>query len=89
MKTAHVVISGYVQGVGFRQFVKSEAEKLHIRGWVRNTEEEQVEVLMQGEQEYVEQLIQFCRKGPMLSNVKHVYVQWHEVDEEYSAFEIW
>lgn len=48
MKQARVIISGFVQGIGFRHFVKKEAEKLGLTGWVRNISDNKVEALLQG-----------------------------------------
>ncbi len=62
MLTAHVFISGSVQGVGYRGFVKSNAQKLGLTGWVRNTEDGGVEVTLQGEKEKIERLVELCKK---------------------------
>lgn len=78
MKSCYLTISGYVQGIGFRQFVKSNAKRLGICGWVRNTEKGGVEALLQGKQEAVQTLIALCEKGPMLAEVKDVAVSWTE-----------
>lgn len=78
MYQAHVFISGFVQGVGFRQFVKSNARQLGLTGWVRNTEDDGVEAVFCGNKEIVEQMIYLCKKGPMLSEVKHLGFEWEE-----------
>jgi acylphosphatase len=78
MQQVHLFISGSVQGVGYRQFVRSNARKLHITGWVRNTEDGGVEAVLQGEKEAIEQLIALCRKGPFLAEVKQLGFEWEE-----------
>lgn len=90
MKSANVFISGFVQGVGFRQFVKHHALKLGLIGWVKNLSDNRVEAIFQGNKENVEKIISICRKGPFLSEVKDVEVLWNESSEEraYKAFEI-
>lgn len=87
-KKAQVFISGFVQGVGFRQFVKKNALQIGINGWVRNLEDGRVETVLQGEIEEIEEMIQLCRKGPFLSEVKAVDVLWEESIEKSDTFEI-
>ncbi|HZE87195.1 MAG TPA: acylphosphatase [Methylomirabilota bacterium] len=85
---AHLFISGKVQGVGFRYFVRSNAKRLGITGWVRNTEDGGVEVAAQGEKEPLEALIALCRKGPFLADVQHIGVEWEGVVEHYKDFSL-
>ncbi len=82
-----VFITGYVHGVGFRKFIKQNASKLQIAGFVRNAVGG-VEALFCGEQEAIEQMIVLCRKGPMLSIVKNVKIMAHDTKEELTGFEI-
>ncbi|SRR5258706_2435104 len=78
MQQAHVIISGFVQGVGYRQFVKQNARKLGLTGWVRNIPDGSVEALFQGTKDVIDQMILLCRKGPFLSEVEDVKVWWDE-----------
>lgn len=78
MKQAHVFISGYVQGIGYRQYVKSNAQKRGITGWVRNSEDGGVEAVFQGDEKNIEEFIGICRAGPMLAEVKHIGFEWEE-----------
>lgn len=73
---AHLLITGSVQGVGYRQFVKSHAMKLGLTGWVKNTVEGSVEALVEGEKDSIEQMITLCKKGPFLAEVQDVQVEW-------------
>ena len=75
---AHIFISGFVQGVGFRQFVKHNARKIGLTGWVRNLSDNRVEAVLQGRIEIVEKMVLLCRKGPFLSEVKDVVVEWED-----------
>ena len=88
MKTARIFISGFVQGVGFRYFVKKNAQDLGLTGWVRNTPDGRVEAIFQGRKEDIEKLISLCRKGPFLSEVKNVEVKWEEGSDKFESFEI-
>lgn len=74
----HVVISGMVQGVGFRQFVRSNAKKLGILGWVKNTPDNKVEAVFSSDKETIEKMIEICRQGPFMSEVKDVAVLWED-----------
>ncbi len=89
MKQAHVYISGFVQGVGFRAYVRSKAKKLGVTGWVRNLTDDRVEGVFQpGPEgmENVKKLIKMCRRGPFFANVKDIVVDWEEGDEKFAEF---
>lgn len=88
MKQAHVFVSGIVQGVGYRYFVKSNARKLGLTGWVRNLSDSRVEFVLQGSQEQIEDMLARGRQGPMLSEVKNIEVEWEESDQQFESFEI-
>jgi acylphosphatase len=88
MNQAHIFISGSVQGVGYRYFVRSTAQKLGLTGWVRNTEDGGVEAVFQGKKEKIEEMIGLCRKGPFLAEVKQLGVDWEEAEEELKDFTI-
>lgn len=81
-------ISGTVQGVGYRQFVRSNAKKLGINGWVRNTEDGGVEAIFQGDEHVIEDLIAVCKQGPFMSEVKHIGFEWEEPESEMKDFSI-
>jgi acylphosphatase len=72
--TRHLIISGRVQGVGFRAFVHHHAEKLELDGFVRNLRDGTVEALIMGEADRVEALISACREGPPASRVEKVEI---------------
>lgn len=93
MKTYHFLISGNVQGVGYRQFVKQQAKKLGLTGWVRNLPvsshgfgDGTVEAAIQGEKERINQLQQACKKGPLLAEVKDIVVTEAETQEVFVDF---
>jgi acylphosphatase len=68
----HFLIRGRVQGVGFRWFVHSEASELDLRGWVRNTEDGDVEVVASGSAEDLAELRASLRRGPRGSRVDNL-----------------
>lgn len=76
----HFLIQGRVQGVGFRWFVHREARELELRGWVRNTEDGDVEVVATGTAEDLDELRASLRKGPRGSRVDRVIE--HHMDEK-------
>lgn len=73
-----VVVSGRVQGVGFRAAVERAARSRGVAGWVRNRPDGTVEAVLEGEEDAVSALLRVCREGPRLAAVAHVEV----VEEE-------
>ena len=84
---ARIFILGFVQGVGFRQFVKKNAIKLGLKGYVRNLSDGRVEAVAAGMKENIQKLIKICEKGTFFSDIKSVQVEW-EKEEDFSSFEI-
>jgi acylphosphatase len=76
MPTMRAVVSGRVQGVGFRYFVEDAAVRLGLEGAVWNRRDGGVEVLARGERSALELLLERLRRGPSLSRVDAVEVQW-------------
>jgi len=85
---AHIFISGFVQGVGFRFFAILNARKLGVSGFVRNLTDGRVEVVAEGELERVDALIERLRKGPPGSNVVWVDVRLEKYEGEFSDFSV-
>lgn len=83
----HVLIEGSVQGVGFRQFVKSKAYKLDIKGWVKNLPDRRVEAMFVGSVQSLDLMIENCRKGPFLADVKKLELE-ELPDGEFDDFQI-
>lgn len=89
MKTrAHVLISGEVQGVMFRQETKRRALNLNVKGWVRNRDDGAVEAVFEGEEQDVELLIAFCRRGPPRAIVTDVKVETENYTGEFYRFSV-
>ncbi len=68
----HFLVRGRVQGVGFRWFVHREASELELKGWVRNTEDGDVEVVVAGDEPALGELRNSLRRGPCGSRVDKV-----------------
>lgn len=82
MMRVRVFISGFVQGVGFRYFLKRQARRLGLNGFARNTVDKRVEAVFEGEKENLDEMIKICRKGPFLAEVENVEVMWEKETEE-------
>ena len=76
----HFYFSGRVQGVGFRYFVLREATRRGIGGWVRNCEDGSVQMLLQGEEQAVQLLLQLIREGTVWIQVENLTVQYPDND---------
>lgn len=81
-------VTGRVQQVGFRGFVMQEARRLRLTGFVRNLGREQVEVVAEGEQANLEQLVEALRQGPAMARVTNVQVSWSEALGDQPAFTV-
>jgi len=75
MKTVKLYISGLVQGVFFRAFVKEKAEEIGVNGYVKNLDDGRVEVVIEGYDNDVNRMIEVCKKGPKGSRVKDIEME--------------
>ena len=73
---AEVIVSGDVQGVGYRAFTQLVAKELGLSGWVRNLYDGRVQVEVEGPRAKVEELLARLGRGPSLSSVTDVSVTW-------------
>ena len=74
MKAVRVLISGSVQGVGFRWGVEREAGRLGVDGWVRNLSDGRVEARLEGDEAAVDGVVAYCHEGPDTARVESVSV---------------
>ena len=88
MNALHITIFGRVQAVGFRDWMKEQAEKRGLFGWVRNASNGSVEAFIQGEDESLNDLLAFSWEGPDLADVEDVLTQDTKVDESFNSFDI-
>jgi acylphosphatase len=85
---AHILVSGRVQGVFYRQSTKNKAVALGLCGWVKNIEDGMVEAVFEGEQECVKSMVRWAEKGPEGSLVEDLSVRWNEPPEGFKEFSI-
>ena len=78
-KSIRLYITGIVQGLFFRNFVKENAERHNVKGFVRNLEDGRVEVFLEGDMDNVKKMIDLCKQGPKHSQIKNV----EEKDENF------
>jgi len=84
----HILVSGRVQGVFFRSETKREADKRGVKGCVKNLYDGRVEAVLEGEEEAVKKVIEFCRRGPSYARVKGIDVKWEHFKGEFHDFRI-
>lgn len=82
------VISGRVQGVGFRYFTQDVAVREGVTGWVRNLPDGRVEALLEGESDAVTNVERAIRRGPRGARVESVFVDTEEPSGAYPTFSI-
>ena len=88
MVSAHVFITGRVQGVYFRYRTRDEAKKYGVNGWVCNLPDGRVEAIFEGNNENVDKLIDFVGKGPSGAKVLNVDVSWQDYSGEFKDFKV-
>lgn len=74
MQTLHLQILGWVQGVGFRESMRVEAQRLGVTGWVSNRADGSVEAMIQGSSAAVNALLDWVKIGPSMARVDRVIV---------------
>ncbi len=85
---AHIIVSGRVQGVFFRDHTQRWAASLKLMGWVRNLPDGRVESVVEGNKEQVETLIARVKEGPPMANVTDAVVTWENFLGEFDDFRI-
>jgi len=86
-KSVRLYINGIVQGVFFRMFVKENAERYNVKGFVRNLEDKRIEVFLEGNADDVNKMIELCKKGPKHSKIKDVKIK-PERFQDFKVFKI-
>ncbi len=85
---AKILVSGRVQGVGFRFFTLKEAQVRGLSGTARNLIDGRVEITVEGEKGLIHEFINRLKVGPRLSDVKDVDVEFSEYKNEFNTFRI-
>jgi len=86
-KAVRLYVSGNIQGVFYRAFVKENAEKLNIKGFVRNLEDRRVEVFLEGDYENMKKIIDICNKGPRHAQIRNVEQKTERV-QDFKTFKV-
>ena len=86
-KSVRLYIDGAVQGIFFRNFVKEEAEKRDLRGFVRNLENGKVEVFLEGDNAKVDEMIEVCKKGPKHAQIRNLEIK-QEKFQDFKQFKV-
>jgi acylphosphatase len=77
---ARLLVTGRVQGVGYRDWAIAAAQRLGLAGWVRNRRDGSVEILIVGDDTAVGEMIAACRRGPAMARVDAVDVEPVDLD---------
>jgi acylphosphatase len=88
MHRVHLIVSGRVQGVFFRQHTVERARGLGLTGWVKNCRDGTVEVMAEGKQEQLQKLVDWCHRGPRGAVVTKVQVAWEPGKGEFDDFDV-
>lgn len=88
LERVHMIVNGDVQGVGFRAFVHAVALPLGVKGWVRNIDSGDVEVMAEGLRSDLESLVLSVKRGPAHATVDGVLINWLPATGEFSDFRI-
>ncbi len=88
MKQVELKISGLVQGVFFRMHTQKKAKTLGLTGTVKNTDDGKVEIVAQGQEAALMQLISWCQKGPPSARVDNMESNWSEPINIFKDFKI-
>ena len=88
MQRIHLIVTGRVQGVYFRHNTNKIANKLNLKGFVRNLPDGTVEVIAEGEENKLKELTKFCRTGPPNANVEDIKIIEEEPKNEFKEFSI-
>jgi acylphosphatase len=88
-KRLYALVRGRVQGVNFRWNTRQRANELDLTGWVRNLPDgERVEVVAEGPEERLRELVRFLHNGPPAAYVDDMKVEWHDARNEFNRFSI-
>ena len=85
---ARLLISGRVQGVGYRYATVNAAKRFGLTGWVRNLDDGRVEAVAEGPREKIEELVRWAWQGPPAARVSDVAVAWEPATGEFSGFDV-
>lgn len=88
LRCLKITVSGRVQGVGFRYFIAQIAENFDLNGYAKNLFSGEVEIVAEGREEFLRELIKKAKEGPRNSRVNSCKVEWLDFQKKYNNFEI-
>lgn len=88
LKKMEIIVSGRVQGIGYRAYALKQAEQHNIKGSVRNLHDGRVKVIAAGTEEDMKEFIKKLKKGPVFSLVRDIQVNDIESSKDYQDFRI-
>jgi acylphosphatase len=88
MEELKAILKGRVQGVGFRYFTVKEAERLGLKGYVKNLPGGEVEIVAQGDKDSLKKLVSRVKEGPSAAVVKDVNTNYRPLQREYAGFNV-
>jgi acylphosphatase len=86
-KSVRLYVTGTVQGVFFRIFVKENAERQNVKGFIRNLEDGRIEVFLEGDANGVNKMIELCKQGPKHSQIQKVEIK-PERFQDFKVFKV-
>jgi len=86
-KSVRIYINGTVQGIFFRNFVKENAERYNVKGFVRNLEDGRIEIFLEGDSDNVNKMIELCGKGPKHAQIRNVQIK-PEKFQDFKVFKV-
>jgi len=88
MKRAKIIVHGFVQGVFFRANILNSAREFGLSGYVKNLPDSTVEIVVEGQEDKINKLIDFCKSNPGASEVSNVEVKFEKAENTFEGFEI-
>ena len=89
MKRLHLKVHGQVHDVCYRANTQEKAKQIGLFGWVRNLADGTVEILAEGEEQSLKELLAWCYQGPKHATVANIEEVWEDVEKiEFNSFEI-
>jgi len=83
-----VFVKGKVQGVFFRQALKIKSKQYNVLGWVKNLADGRVEAVLEGDEENINNLVEWCHGGPANARVEDVEIRNENFADEFSKFKV-
>ena len=84
----HAFVSGLVQGISYRYYTKQFADKLGLKGWVKNLPDGRVEVIAEGNEKEINEMIKFLENGPEDAKILDLEIKKEEYKGEFKHFDI-